>query len=420
MVRIQNLSHAQTLLDAFIPTSKSMRYTLDRMQSLMAYLGNPQDKLKVVHIAGTSGKTSSSYYAAALLVKSGFRVGLSVSPHIDSITERAQINLESLPEALYCKELGIFLDLVQKSAVHPSYFEVLVAFSYWLFARHNVDYAVMEVGLGGLLDATNVAHREDKICIITDIGLDHTEILGTTLPEIAAQKAGIIQHGNSVFVHTQAPEVMAVIDEKAKREHATYEMVGVDELLESSAVFTALPTFQQRNVSLVYGALKPIFIQMNPSAVEEALRVQVPARMEERNVADKVVVLDGSHNEQKLTALVSAMNKQYAGISIVLLVSFGENKATSLERNLKTLREISDHIIVTKFSLGQDEIRSPIKPRIICDVADDLGFESEIIADPREAFAYALAQQEKLVLVTGSFYLLNHIRPLMNISEPTQ
>jgi len=159
---------------------------------------------------------------------------------------------------------------------------------------------------------------------------------------------------------------------------------------------------------------------MKLSAVDEALRVQVPARMEERKVADKIVVLDGSHNEQKLTALVSAMNKQYAGISIVLLVSFGENKATSLERNLKTLREISDHIIATKFSLGQDEIRSPIEPRIICDVADDLGFESEIIADPREAFAYALAQQEKLVLVTGSFYLLNHIRPLMNISEPTQ
>jgi len=420
MVRIQNLSHAQALLDAFIPTSKSMRYTLDRMQALMAYLGNPQDNLKVVHIAGTSGKTSSSYYAAALLVKSGFRVGLSVSPHIDSVTERAQINLQPLIEKLYCSELGIFLDLVAESKLKPSYFELLVAFSYWLFERQKVDYAVMEVGLGGLLDATNVVHREDKICIITDIGLDHTEILSSILPEIAAQKAGIIQHGNSVFMHTQAPEIMAVIDEKAKREHATYEIVGVDELLESSAVFLALPAFQQRNISLVYGALKPILIPMKLSAVDEVLHVQVPSRMEERKFADKIVVLDGSHNEQKLTALAAAMKKQYAGIAIVLLVSFGENKATSLERNLKTLREISDHIIATKFSLGQDEIRSPIEPRIICDVADDLGFESKIVTDPREAFAYALAQQEKLVLVTGSFYLLNHIRPLMNLSESTQ
>ena len=417
MVGIQNLTHAQALLEKFIPTKKSERYTLDRMQALMAYLGNPQDTLRIVHIAGTSGKTSSSYYAAALLVEGGFQVGLSVSPHIDSITERAQINLESLPEALYCEELGIFLDLVQESAVHPSYFEVLVAFSYWLFARHNVEYAVMEVGLGGLLDATNVVHREDKICIITDIGMDHTEILGSTLPEIAAQKAGIIQHGNSVFMHTQAPEIMAVIDEKAKREHATYEIIGVDELLESSVVFLALPLFQQRNVSLVYGALKPILIQMKPSAVDVALHVRVPARMEERNVAGKIVVLDGSHNEQKLAALVSAMKKQYADTSIVLLVSFGENKATSLEANLKTLHEISNHIIVTKFSLGQDEIRSPIEPRIIYDVADDLGFKSEIITDPKEAFTYALAQQENLVLVTGSFYLLNHIRPQMNISE---
>lgn len=415
MIHIENFVHAQALLEGFIPTAKSVRYTLERMQALMAYLGDPQDKLKVVHIAGTSGKTSTSYYAAALLRANGFRVGLSVSPHIDSVAERAQIDLMTLPEILYCEELGIFLDLMQKSTIQPSYFEVLVAFSYWLFERQNVDYAVMEVGLGGLLDATNVVRREDKICIITDIGLDHTEILGDTLLKVAAQKAGIIQYGNSVFMHAQAPEIMAVIEDKAKREDAEYTTVVQDEVFESSATFTALPEFQQRNVSLAYGALKQLLVQ--PNTIEDALSVRIPARMEAFEIGGKIVILDGSHNEQKLTSLVAAMRKKYADTSIVLLVSFGENKAVSLENNLKTLREISNHVIVTKFLLGQDEIRDPIEPHIISDLAEHLSFIAEVMADPEEAFAHALIQKEQVVLVTGSFYLLNHIRPHINLLE---
>ena len=411
MVYVKDLAHAQVLLDAFIPTSKAMRYTLERMRMLMNYLDNPQDSLKVVHVAGTSGKTSTSYYAAALLLESGFRVGLSISPHIDSVAERAQIDLQPLPEKLYCDELGIFLDLVAESKLRPSYFELLVAFSYWIFERQNVDYAVMEVGLGGLLDATNIVQRKDKICLISDIGYDHTEILGDTLSQIATQKAGIIQEGNRVFMHSQDSETMTAVEAAARAQHAQLNIVRVDDRLSQSPHFKALPEFQQRNVSLAYGALKPILGES--VHIEQVFDLSIPARMEEVGWRGKTIVLDGSHNEQKLTALVEAMKKKYIDKSIILLVCFGENKTASLENNLKILRQLSDHIVITKFHIGQDELRTSIEPEVISKVSQELEFTTLVHHNPQEAFTYAVAQKEQIVLVTGSFYLLNHIRPLI-------
>ena len=381
----------------------------------MAYLGDPQDKLKIIHIAGTSGKTSTAYYAAALLIESGFKVGLSVSPHIDSISERAQIDLRGLPEGLYCIELGAFLDLVAQSKLQPTYFEVLVAFAFWLFERQKVGYAVIEVGLGGLLDGTNVVRRSDKIVLITDIGYDHMEILGKTLPEIAAQKAGIIHEGNQVFIHTQGPEVMEVVREKALLENANLELIAISKDLTGMSDFKELPDFQQRNFALAYGALRGIIEQ--PKAIKKALSVHIPARMEELEWSGKTVILDGSHNEQKIEALVRAMKKKYGDQPIVLVVSFGDNKSARLEGNLALLREISSHIIITKFYLGQDKIRQPIDPSIIVPIAKKLGFLAEFDDDPQIAFGRALKQSESIVLVTGSFYLLNHIRPIVLSAE---
>jgi len=411
MVDVKDLSHAQELLESFIPSTKAVRYTLERMLSLMTFVGNPQDTLKIIHIAGTSGKTSTAYYAAALLVANGFKVGLCVSPHIDSIAERAQINLQTLPEEIYCQELGIFLDLVARSRLQPTYFEVLVAFSFWLFAKQGVDYAVIEVGLGGLLDSTNVVHRNDKICIITDISYDHTEILGKSLSEIATQKAGIIYKDNPVFMHPQVPEIMAVIKGKSRDKDALLEVAETDKELLLLRAFQALPEFQQRNFSLAYGALKHILKQ--PEATEKALRVSIPARMEEVQWSGKTIILDGSHNEQKITALEQAIKKKYSNQSILLVVSFGENKTTSLEDNLKILHQISSHIIVTEFHLAKEGIRKSIGPSVIRPVAENLGFLVTTEDNPEKAFEYALTQPEKILLVTGSFYLLNHIRPAM-------
>ncbi len=130
-----------------------------------------------------------------------------------------------MQETEYCREFTVFLGLIERAAIHPSYFELLVAFAYWEFARQKVDYAVVEVGLGGLLDGTNVVHRLDKVCVITDIGLDHMAILGNTLAAIAHQKAGIILPHNVVCMHRQPEEVISVVRQVVAEKQAELRLV---------------------------------------------------------------------------------------------------------------------------------------------------------------------------------------------------
>ena len=139
---ITSFAAANQYLRRFHDQSKT-KYNLDNMRRLMAYLGDPQDKLRVVHVAGTSGKTSTSYYAAALLAAAGQKTGLTVSPHVDQMNERIQINGQPLGETIFCEALSEFLELVEKSSVRPSWFEALMAFAYWYFALSKVDYAVV-------------------------------------------------------------------------------------------------------------------------------------------------------------------------------------------------------------------------------------------------------------------------------------
>lgn len=150
MRNIKNFNQVQIELEKFIEvtqTGAKQYYDLSRIFPLMNFLDNPQNKLKIIHIAGTSGKTSTSYYVASLLHNAGYNVGLTVSPHVDTINERTQINMIPLPEKEYCSYLNEFLDIVDESDIKVSYFEVLVAFAYWVFAKQKVDYAVIEVGL---------------------------------------------------------------------------------------------------------------------------------------------------------------------------------------------------------------------------------------------------------------------------------
>ena len=205
-MNIVNIDQAIAELQKYVPAVA--RYsgddmTLDRMWPLLSAVGNPHKKLKTIHIAGTSGKTSTSYYIAALLKASGQRTGMTVSPHVDSITERLQIDGSPVSDDLFCSYLSEFLDLITDVDPQPSYFELMIAFVLWVFARENLDYVVLETGMGGLFDGTNVVTRSDKICVITDIGLDHTQILGNNVEQIAAQKAGIIHKGNHVFTYKQ-------------------------------------------------------------------------------------------------------------------------------------------------------------------------------------------------------------------------
>lgn len=415
---IRDFENANQALRKYIRPDTKRLYTLDTMRKLMGYLGNPQNKLKVIHVAGTSGKTSTSYYIASLLTIAGKKIGLCVSPHIDTISERTQINMQPLPETEFCSKLTEFLRLVQKSGLSPSYFEVLVAFAYWLFEQLGVDYAVMEVGLGGLLDGTNVVSRQDKICVITDIGLDHTAILGNALHAIATQKAGIIHPDNVVLMHSQTKEVMNAISAVVHQQSGS-KLIQIGNLDITQPSYSIMPPFQQRNFGLAlevfkYVARRDDIQTLTAQQLREATNTHIPARMEVRHIQHKTVIIDGSHNQQKLAALREASQEAFPGKQINLLVAYGKNKSEYVKEALSELRSISDTITLTTFSLGQDEPRPPISPEVLVTYCRELDFKSiEVEEDPEKAFKLALAGTDEILIVTGSFYLLNHIRPLL-------
>jgi dihydrofolate synthase / folylpolyglutamate synthase len=418
MREISSFTELHNVLEKFVPPSRSMRgaYTLDRMRILMRYLGNPQDTYKVIHVAGTSGKTSTCYYITSLLKQAGCKVGLTVSPHISEVNERVQINLEPLPEAIFCKEFSLFLDQVEQSEVSPTYFELLVAFAYWEFARQKVAYAVVEVGLGGLLDATNVISQADKMCIITDIGLDHTDVLGRTIPEIASQKAGIIQPHNSVIMYEQADTVMTVVREVCEQVHADLHEVWE---LSPGQLPPNLVLFQGRNWYLAYRAYDAIadrdgLSELSESQLADSTVVTVPARMETFVYKDKIIILDGAHNAQKMHALAASVRKAYGKQKVALLISLVQSKNFKLRTSLEEVLAAADHAIITGFDTTQDMRKQSVKPIKIAEHCLDLGFNSiEMIENPQEAFRHLIKRPEPVLLVTGSFYLLNHIRPLV-------
>lgn len=417
-MQIADFAEAHARLSQFYEVAASPGgYTLERIRKLAAYLGNPQQTFRIIHVAGTSGKTSTAYFVAALLKAGGAKVGLTVSPHVDEVNERVQIGMTPLPERQFCDELGVYLDLVEASGVKPSYFEALTAFAFWEFARQQVDYAVVEVGLGGLLDATNIITREDKVCVITDIGLDHTEILGDTLGAIASQKAGIIQQGNHVFMLKQPAEVLHVIERQCEKQHAPLEILNSTK--PDAPWYGTLPLFQQRNFTLARRAVRYVLARdarpaLTSTQLRQAAAQIIPARMEQFSLANKTVILDGAHNAQKIGALRTSIRQRFPDQRVAVLAAFVSGKDEQRwQQALSELLRLSRNLIITSFASAQDFPKTSVNPHRIATFCHQQGVTPAVIEDPAQAFRRLLSQPEPVLLATGSFYLLNHIRPLM-------
>jgi dihydrofolate synthase/folylpolyglutamate synthase len=415
-VTIRTIQEANTALQPYVPLVAQLTgkdTTLQRIEPLMKLLGNPQDKLQVIHIAGTSGKTSTAYYLSALLAASGTTVGLTVSPHVDSVTERVQINNEPLSEAIFAQELTEFLAIVQTAPEPPSYFELLYAFSLWVFVRHNVDYAVVETGMGGLHDATNVVTRSDKVCVITDIGFDHTHILGTTLSEIATQKIGIVHEHNEVFTYIQGDDVMAVFQDWVAKHHAAlHSMTQADEQQASGLDFSGVPNYQERNWLLAYRAYRYLVerdsIQnLTREALLKTLHIHIPGRMDIRKLAGKTIVMDGAHNTQKMSAFVDSFRELYPDIKPAIVIALKHNKEYQGVADL--LSGLAGRVIITSFDSSQDLPVQSMDPQVLAQ-AFDQHLPVQVIVDPLAAMRALLQAPEQVGIITGSFYLLSEIR----------
>ncbi|HSX44196.1 MAG TPA: Mur ligase family protein [Candidatus Saccharimonadales bacterium] len=414
MQTITSIDQANQLLAAYVPLVKEItgkNITLERMGTLLELAGNPHKRLRAIHVAGTSGKTSTAYFITNLLGQTGKKVGLTVSPHVDSVTERVQINGKPLDEATFCKYLSDFMDLI--GLYQPTYFELLVVFAFWVFDKEKVDYAVVEVGLGGLHDGTNVLSGADKVCVITDIGLDHTNILGTTLPEIALQKAGIIHEHNVVYCLRQDDEIMQPIQDRSSEKHAQLCILS----LKGENLPSELPLFQQRNWFLAKNVAEYVLERDNLDAftkqqLNSSLKTYVPARMEIVQYKGRTVIMDGAHNPQKMTALVDSLQAKFPGQKFDVLIGMLSGK--DLGTTLEILKPVVHGLTTTSFKAEQDMPRGSIEPKETTRTAKKLGLEKvNIIPGPKQAFQELVASGDAPILVTGSFFLLNYIRPLI-------
>ena len=201
---------------------------LDRTIALCAALGNPQNKFKTIHVAGTNGKGSSSHMLAAILASAGYKTGLYTSPHLIDFRERIRINGEQVSESFVVQYVQEHKDLIED--VQPSFFEATVALAFDYFAKEEVDIAIIEVGLGGRLDSTNIISPE--VCLITNIGMDHMNLLGNTIEEIASEKAGIIKENTAVVISEYTEQTRPIFTEKAEMEQAP--IIFASDYLKSS------------------------------------------------------------------------------------------------------------------------------------------------------------------------------------------
>lgn len=414
MTKLRSFNDIDNVLKDFIPPMRSFRsvYTLDTMRALMLALGNPQNSYKTIHVAGTSGKTSTSYYIAALLGQTGKKIGLSVSPHVDNVNERVQIDLVPLDEHEYCQQFSTFLQIINKLRIKPTYFELLIAFAFWQFAQEKVDYAVIEVGLGGLLDGTNVIERSDKVCVIADIGLDHVAVLGNSLAGIAAQKAGITGAENPVFCFSQSKEIDRSIKEIVLARGGEIHMQQYSGGSQNSSV---LPLFQQRNFSLAYLAFQYICVRDNLTAltVEQevsAISTYIPGRIEITQVHGKTLVLDAAHNAQKMEALVASLVQKYPGKKFAVLFALMKSNDAKVHDVLSLLQPITRHLIITDFVAREDLRKHSLSPDYLALEAKSLGIPHvQIIFDTDAAYQTLIKLPEDHMLITGSFYLLHDI-----------
>lgn len=455
---IDSFAKAKKYLFAHIPTVSPQRFPgelgLKREKHLLQLIGNPQEKLKVIHIAGTSGKGSVCFYISQLLQASGFKVGLHISPHLVNVRERCQINNKFIDEKTFYQSLNKivpFVDQVTQSKYgKPTYFEILVTLVFSIFSQQKVDYAVIETGLGGLLDGTNVVSRKDKLCVLTKIGFDHMAILGKTLSQIARQKAGIIQKDNQVISIDQSISVKKVFEKKVITTGS--QLIFIKKNVNfKNAVMT--PTglffawyFSGKQIKKIFINTKAFYQAENSSLALTALyllsqrdhfvfdetkirrALQKPSfhgRMEIVNKNGVEIILDGAHNPQKMKAFLFSLQKLYPRKKYNFLISFKKDK--DYGQMLKLIIPHAKKIFITDFAVDNQElIQISQDPVVIGQTLRRLGFKNyKVIKNPKKAVFYLLqkkpfdfAQGKQDFVITGSLYLLSSIYNIVTDLKP--
>lgn len=409
-----------------------------RSQAFLALLGNPQNTNTTIHIAGTSGKGSVAALVTNLLLAHGKRVGMYSSPHVYSLRERWQINgvpvSGELPRAIP-KLYDAIKNMENTQWGRPTYFEITTALGFMLF-ENQVDYSVIETGMGGLYDTTNAITRTDKLGVITELGLDHTQILGETLGEIAYQKAGILpKNGDAVVLEPEDPDaqhtIVSVANERDCRVQYvtgnTYQALDVS-ITQTSFSYTSpglqldnlavslIGKHQVKNAAIALKVLEFLSTRDGFALDEVAIRhaltnTHLPGRFEKRTVQGKLCIFDGAHNPQKLGALAAILHEALPNQKFTWVMALGKNK-DALD-SFKLLAPCVETLYITSFFANQDMPLSSKAAEVyeLATTARTAGITNIVVEpDNKQALTQALKTAQNIpVIVAGSFYLLGDI-----------
>ena len=409
----------------------SQNFDLDRMRTLLKKLGNPQDQFKSVHIAGTKGKGSTCAMIASMLQACGYKVGLYTSPHLIDVRERITINGDMIHQTDLARIVKLAEPIVERMKPRATYFDVLTAVAFKHFAEHKVDIAIIETGLGGRLDSTNVIKPE--VTGITSISKDHMAQLGSTIAKIAEEKGGIFKAGIPAISVQQDPDADAVLKRVAEKNGTVLEVTGqsieFSYRFESSrmqgphnrvCLTTASSKFEHLAVPLlgehqaincglalsVIDRLKSRGFAISDSKAMEGLgKTSVPGRMEMLSQTPRVVC-DAAHNAASLDAMLRAIGQHIPYDSMVII--FGCCADKDVPGMLERIAGGADKVIFTRVN----NIRSADPSELAARYVELYGKMAQVAPTLEEALAIAnrAVTKEDLITITGSFYLVGEAK----------
>lgn len=395
---------------------------LDRIRTLLNHLGHPEERLKFVHIGGTNGKGSTAALMESVLRKAGYRTGLYTSPFINRFNERIRVDGQEITDEaleLIVNEIRPFADAMEDL---PSEFELITAVAMVYFSRMGCDIVVLEVGMGGEFDATNVIPCPE-VAVLTAIGLDHTAVLGPTVADIARTKSGIIKEGGDVVSYGHLPEADAEIEAACQRNHATLWPVDFDRLVLKDLTLDErtfdlgpiqdlkmplLASYQPKNAAVAVTALS-VLAHKGWHITEQNIRdgfaaVRWPGRFEVLG-RHPIFLLDGSHNPQGTAATVESLQELFPGQKFVFLLSIMADK--DVDTMLSLLAPLAQQF----FTVTADNPRAMPADQL-ADKLQALGCRAECCASIPEAVAAAqgAAGYDGRVCALGTLYFSGDVR----------
>ncbi len=390
---------------------------LENIRKICQDLGNPQDKLKTIHIAGTNGKGSTSTTVETILLEAGYKVGKYTSPHILKLNERIALNGKDISDEDIIKYYYIVKEVVKKHNIRPSYFEVMTAMMYKYFVDNGVEYLVLETGLGGRLDSTNLSNA--IISVITNVSKDHCEFLGDTIEEIAKEKLGIVKPGSTLIIGRKIdalvnnaemnnPKKIVYVEDiyRDAKYKLNFENFSTEVDINGNIFeFSLFGEYQYSNFLTAYAVLKELgisdeIIKSGCKKVKWQCRFEVLKR-------EKIVILDGAHNIDGVEKLKITLSKAFKPEEVTIITSILKDK--DRENMAKLLEESSHDIILTSLSENQRGTTGEELLKFFNGKQGSVSVEEDIT----KAYAKAISGKSKVILICGSFYLLSKFKEVI-------